>query len=175
MDATSKILEIQKQMIQLLCSIKIPNGVLPHTVFVEEEDEHGDPTFTKYRLVSINRKKETCVLYDMREQKTTFNLTAINVDWLATVLDRCNELMSGKKLEFPEADSNKELWAFLYPFNRFRRNTPDGKIIAGYEKYNHKMPEVEKLTPDEFAEKINDDKFNEQEYYVRFIKLPKIG
>ncbi len=172
MDATNKILELQKQMIQLLCSIRIPDGVLPHTVFVEEEDDHGDPTFTKYRLVSVNREKETCVLHDMQERKVTVNLTAINVDWLAAVLDRCGELMSRKKLEFPDTDSKKELWAFLYPLNRFRRNTPDGKIIAGYEKYNHKVPEVEKLTPDELAERINDDTFNDQEYYIRFIKLP---
>lgn len=174
MDSTSKIRDLQKQIIQLLCSTTIPKETLPHTVFVEEVDDKGDPTYTKYLLVSINRKKETCVLRDMTEREEDFNLTDINIDWLVTVLDRSYELKPRKKREFPETDSKKEFWAFLYPYSRFQRDTTDKKIVAGYEKYNHKEPEVEKLTPDELAEKINDNQFNNEEYYVRFIELPKV-
>ncbi|NDV80785.1 hypothetical protein [Bacteroides sp. 51] len=65
---------------------------------------------------------------------------------------------------------NKELTVFLYPLERFERNIPDETIISAYESPDEIYPEVEKLTPDEFAERINDDMFNDQEYYVRFIK-----
>ena len=171
MDSTSKIRDLQKQIIQLLCNTKIQNGVLPHTVFVEEEDAQGDPTYTKYRLISINRKEETCILQNTMGREGTFNLMDINIEWLSTVLDRCHELIPNKKQEFPEAKSSKELWAFLYPIGRFQHNTPDHRIINGYEKYNHKDPKVEKLTPDELAEMINDGRFNDLEYYLRFIEL----
>lgn len=173
MNATSKLSELQKQMIQLLCSNTVPSGVLPHTVFVEEVDNEGNPTYTKCSLVSINREKQTCVLSNLRRNEETFNLSDINIDWLAAVLDRCNELKFQKEREFPEPDSKKELWAFLFPFKRFQRNTPDSKILTDYEKLNTDGPEVEKLTPDELAERINDDMFNDQEYYIRFIELPK--
>lgn len=60
-----------------------------------------------------------------------------------------------------------------YKSKWFQRYTPDSKILADYEKQNTDKPEVEKLTPDELAERINDDMFNDQEYYIRFIELPK--
>lgn len=173
MDATSKIREMQKQMIQLLCSVTIPTGVLPHTVFVEEEDTHGDPTFNKYHLISINQKNKTCILSDEMKKRETYNLIDINIDWLATVLDRCYDLMPRKNLKNPEYGSSKILWAFLYPCIRFKRNAHNNRIIAGYERYNNQKAKVEKLTPDELAEKINDDMFNDQEYFIRFIELPK--
>lgn len=105
-------------------------------------------------------------------QEDTFNLTDINIEWLAVVLDRCCELIPSPKKRPSESVSDKELWTFLYPYCRFQRNTPDWRIIAGYEKYSDRTPEVIKLRPDEFAEMINDDMFNDQEYYVRFIELP---
>lgn len=173
MNATSKLSKLQKQIIQLLCSSTVPCGVLPHTVFVEEVDNEGTPTYTKYSLVSINRAEQTCVLSNQKKNEEIFNLSDINIDWLAAVFDRCNEIKFQKKREFPEPDSKKELWAFLFPFKRFQRNTPDSKILADYEKQNTDEPEVEKLTPDELAERINDDMLNDQEYYIRFIELPK--
>ncbi len=60
-----------------------------------------------------------------------------------------------------------------YKSKWFQRNTPDSKILADYKKQNTDEPEVEKLTPDELAERINDDMFNDQEYYIRFIELSK--
>lgn len=172
MDSTSKITKLQKLIIQLLCNTTIPKEAFPHTVFVEEEDKQGNPTYSRYRLISINPKDETCILSDNTGQENTFNLTDINIEWLAVILDRCNELMPSKKKKLSESISDKELWVFLYPISRFQRNTPDWKIIAGYEKYHDKTPEVIKLRPDEFAERINDDMFNDLEYYVRFIELP---
>ena len=160
-------------MRQLLCSSTVPCGVLPHTVFVEEVDNEGTPTYTKYSLVSINRVEQTCVLSNQKKNEEIFNLSDINIDWLAAILDRCNKVKFQKEREFPEPDSKKELWAFLFPFKRFQRNTPDSKILADYEKQNTDEPEVEKITPDKLAERINDDMFNDQEYYIRFIELPK--
>ena len=136
-------------------------------------DNEGTPTYTKYSLVSINRVEQTCVLSNQKKNEEIFNLSDINIDWLAAILDRCNKVKFQKEREFPEPDSKKELWAFLFPFKRFQRNTPDSKILADYEKQNTDEPEVEKITPDKLAERINDDMFNDQEYYIRFIELPK--
>ena len=168
-----KVRELQKLLAGLLCEIPISKAALPHTVFAEEEDEHGNPAFIRYRLTSINPTNGTCLLKDETGKETNRPLTDINTDWLAILLDRCYELMPRKKTESPKLSTDKELWAFLYPCKRFQRDTPDWRIIAGYEIYNDKVPAVKKLTPDELAERLNSEMFNDQEFYVRFIELPK--
>lgn len=72
--------------------------------------------------------------------------------------------------QLEKAKPTKERFAFLYPTERFDRNATDEEIVADYNNIDSPEPEVEKLTPDEFAERINDESFNDQEYRVRFIK-----
>lgn len=74
-------------------------------------------------------------------------------------------------LEKANIEPPKELFAFLYPVERFDRNATDEEIVTDYNNIDSPEPEVEKLTPDEFAEKINDEFFNDQGNWVRFIKM----
>jgi hypothetical protein len=66
----------------------------------------------------------------------------------------------------------KELWAFLFPIESMDRNATDGEIVAAYEREGNDSDVcgVEKLTPDEFACRINDEAFAHQVQWVRFIK-----
>lgn len=66
-----------------------------------------------------------------------------------------------------------EQWVFLYPLEHFERNAPDKDIVRAYDEETYSDDEcpVQKLSLDEFAEMCNDNGFNDQGYYVRFIKI----
>lgn len=90
--------ELEQEVIANLRAIpKMPEGLLPHTVYVEEEgedaDRHGVPVYTMYRLEEI-RPDGSCVLYnpDSRECFPCRHLHEINIDWLVTVWERYLEL-----------------------------------------------------------------------------------
>lgn len=60
---------------------------------------------------------------------------------------------------------------YAFPIDRFDRDTKDRVIIEAYESEDndtHDLP-VLKMTPSELAEKINDEMFNDQEYWLRAI------
>ena len=53
---------LEQEVIANLCAIpKMPENMLPHTVYVEEEGEdgygHGIPVYTMYRLEEIRGRK----------------------------------------------------------------------------------------------------------------------
>lgn len=96
--------ELEQEVIANLRAIpKMPEGLLPHTVYVEEEGEdaehHGIPVYTAYRLEEI-RPDGSCMLYnpDSRERFPSRHLYEINIDWLVTVWERYLELCVGQKL-----------------------------------------------------------------------------
>ena len=60
--------ELEQEIIANLRAIpKMPEGLLPHTVYVEEEGEddehHGIPVYTAYKLEEI-RSDGSCMLYN---------------------------------------------------------------------------------------------------------------
>ena len=60
---------------------------------------------------------------------------------------------------------------YAFPIDRFDRDTEDRVIIEAYESEDndtHDLP-VLKMTPSELAEKINDEMFDDQEYWLRAI------
>lgn len=87
---------LANRIIAGLCYIKdYPCELLPHIVFVEEVGEDGGPIYNKYSLISINQKEKTCMLKSCHSQgENEYNLASINIDWLVTVWNRCQELMS---------------------------------------------------------------------------------
>lgn len=96
--------ELEQEIIANLRAIpKTPEGLLPHTVYVEEEGEedehHGIPVYTAYKLEEI-RPDGSCMLYnpDSRERFPCRHLYEINIDWLVTVWERYLELCVGQKL-----------------------------------------------------------------------------
>lgn len=60
---------------------------------------------------------------------------------------------------------------YAYPIDLFERNADTKDIITAYESdvNNSREFPVLKLTPDELAEKINDEMFNNQEYWIRAV------
>ena len=96
--------ELEQEIIANLRAIpKMPEDLLPHTVYVEEEGEddehHGIPVYTAYKLEEI-RPDGSCMLYnpDSRERFPCRHLYEINIDWLVTVWERYLELCAGQKL-----------------------------------------------------------------------------
>ena len=64
---------LEQEVIANLCAIpKMPENMLPHTVYVEEEGEdgygHGIPVYTMYRLEEI-RTDGSCTLYNAESRE----------------------------------------------------------------------------------------------------------
>ena len=157
---------VTQNIIDAICSIrKMPEDLLPHTVYVEEVNGRGEPCYTKYQVVDIDPIEKNCIIYDKETDfQEEISLEAINTDWLITIWNRYLEL-SGENEPEP-----KSLYVFLYPAERFERNASDEEIIADYENDEGQDPCVEKYTLDEFAAMLNDGDFFNQNMYTRFIE-----
>jgi hypothetical protein len=208
-----------ERVVSSLNGIKaVPGDLLPHTVFVEEEQD-GEPVYNRYQLTKLLPNGK-CVLYNPKDNLSEErDLSEIGLDWLITIWNWYLDL-SGESGPEPEPEPNRiipnsleralrllldaalheipcfeqshtfavctgalgddglveengdarmlpeqELSVFLYPLEHFERNVTDDEILSGWaDGY------VEKYTPDEFAELINDESFADREYWVRFIK-----
>lgn len=164
----SQINSLHQALVKQLCEIReFPEDFLPHTVFVEEEDI-GGVIYRQYKLTQIQEDGK-CTLEDImtNEKDDDRRLEEVNIDWLITLWIRYEELIFPK---IPVLIPQKELYAFLFPAERFERNTTDDEIVSDYEVDEGQDPCTEKLTPDELAAMLNDGEFNNQNMYVRFIK-----
>lgn len=81
-----------------------------------------------------------------------------------------------------EFSDKGQLYAFVWDCSFFGRNETDEKIIEMWkngparslnDEEDDTEYEVERITPDELAERINDEMFNDLESYVRFIRMPE--
>lgn len=165
-----KVNTVQNELIDALCNIgQIPENLFPHPVFVEEENESGEPVYNKYQLLQIIPERRSCILFNPRtrenEEEETY-LTAINIDWLVTVWDRYLELSS-----LPEQDTEPQLWAFVWNLKHLLRNVSDEELLKEWETSSDDDYQVVRYSPDELAAQINDERFNDLELSVRFIKL----
>lgn len=168
MNYQKQVNELQQQLINRLSAITDrPEGWLPHLVYVEEdgddENEFGMPVYNAYRLVDFESDGR-CTLRNLitGEDDTERHLSEINIDWLVSVWNYYHELSE----KTPEPVSEPELKAFIFSID-LPRNLSDGELI---KLWNNNDGSVEVYTPDEFAERINDDSFNDMENWVRFIK-----
>ncbi|KAA6302802.1 MAG: hypothetical protein EZS26_000972 [Candidatus Ordinivivax streblomastigis] len=166
MSLQKKFNKLHQEIVDALCRIEeFPEGLLPHTVYVEEggddSQECGNSVYNLYNLIKI-RKDGSCILEHPKTGKEEERqLNKIITDWLIVVWDYYLDLSGTKEPEPTE----KELAVFLYPVESFERNATDEEIISGWEDGS-----VEKLTPDEFAAMINDEGFNGSADWVRFIE-----
>ena len=175
--------QAENQLVSALCGIREnPDGWLPHTVYVEEE---GDcPVYTMYRLLDI-RKDGGCTLYNPQtgEHFTSRHLREINIEWLVTLWERYLELRPEKRAaSVPETCPGKgtDIRAFVWYCGLTGRNVSDDRLVRMWKESplrstenpeDETLYEVECLTLDELAERINDDCFAYTEDYVRFIDM----
>lgn len=71
-----------------------PDCWLPHSVWVEEEGDAGDPTYRQYTLEKLY-PDGMCDLHDPKTGKLEhddYHLSEINIDWLVTIWNRYVEL-----------------------------------------------------------------------------------
>lgn len=180
--------QISERIIRALSRIEEkPEDWLPHVVYVEEEGDDY-PVYTLYRLEEI-RKDGSCSLRNpvTGEYFPERQLYEINIDWLLTVWNRYVELCIEQHLppiqdidEMCTRTKVKSLYAFVWSCNLFGRDVTDEKLIETWkngasrslnDEEDENLYEVERLTPDELAERINDECFNDTEDYVRFIEM----
>ncbi|MEG0647107.1 MAG: hypothetical protein RR471_08050 [Bacteroides sp.] len=179
MTLQQQLKNIENELIANLCAITDTSKLLPHTVFVEEDGENakgeGVPVYNQYTLTAIH-PDGSCTLLNPTtgENETGRHLSEINIDWLITLWNWHKEQQDVPVIEncddLEKAKPSKELFAFLYPIDRFDRTATDETIVADYDTIDTPEPKVEKLTPDALAERVNDDSFNDQKYWIRFLK-----
>lgn len=78
---------IENELINRLCWIPDLDTILPHKVFVEDENEKGEPEYYYCTLEAINQEEQTCTLlnHSTGERSSDWYLAAINIDWLVTL------------------------------------------------------------------------------------------
>lgn len=175
--------DLANSVIAALCGIgEYPEGMFPHTVFVEQESEEtGEPVYNHYKLVSIDQTNATCVLeYPATRKREEYDLDAIETDWLITVWGWCRDLMveqgtwrEPQRNLPPEPPVPYGLWAFLYPLDWFDSSAGDDVIMAAWlhEENSDLYNPVERLSPAEFAAQVNSGEFMDQIYFVRMIEV----
>lgn len=76
--------------------------------------------------------------------------------------------------------SKERCYAFVWSCNHLKRNVSDAELLEAWrngpslsaiDEEDETEYEVERLTLDELAERINDEHFNDTEDYVRFIQM----
>lgn len=87
--------QLTDKIVASLCHVtEYPDCWLPHSVWVEEVDDTGDPTYRHYMLEKI-RPDGTCDLYNPNTGKLEHDdchLSEINIDWLVVLWNRYIEL-----------------------------------------------------------------------------------
>lgn len=172
MKLSDKTGKVQEELINALCNITdMPESVLPHLVFVEEEDDKGEPTYNKYSLIRIIPEHKSCILSiphsgkanEEERKEEEFSLSTINIDWLEVIWKRYLECAHIVEKE------EQQLYAFVWHFEHMGHNVPDEEILRAWKLQDHNEYRVEKFTLDAFAEYLNGERFNDLENYVRFI------
>lgn len=192
MTPQEQVKSLTDKIISCLCRItERPDGWLPHIVYVEEEGDY--PVYNRYELIDY-APDGSCTLYNPRtdSRENNFHLSEINIDWLVTIWNRYIELCTEQGMRKDRAaeilqeeataneNSPRQLYAFLWSCNYMNRNISDEEIIEAWDngpsrsktdEDDDELYEVEKLTPDELAERINDENFAFAEDYIRFIEI----
>lgn len=181
-EALGHIKAIEMQLINRLCWIPDPEIILPHMVFIEDVNEKGEPEYYHCTLEAINPNERTCTLFNRPtgERDSDWQLSAINIDWLDTLWKRYREQKTDvdpELLYLAENDNCEEqkqrpgeIFAFVFPASRLKRNATDAEILADYENNQEEEELTVKFTPDEFAAYCNDGFFNDLEQSVRCIQ-----
>lgn len=95
MTPQEQLKQLTEKIVATLCRItEYPDYWLPHSVWVEEVGDTGDPTYRHYMLEKI-RPDGTCDLHNPDTGKLEHDdchLSEINIDWLVTVWNRYIEL-----------------------------------------------------------------------------------
>lgn len=102
--------DLVKDVVKNLCQIKDTSHLLPHVVYIEEEDENGEPEYNKYTLIEI-RNDGGCSVLDCNGIRIDqmYSLSDINIDWLITVWCRHIDLLTGDDRSGKRNISMKEL------------------------------------------------------------------
>lgn len=172
MNYQNRVRELRNEIIAEFHKIKErPEGWLPHTVFVEDENvdcsEPGAPVYNQYKLLDYLPDGECQLLNVITGEEEVGSLSEIEIDWLVTVLNWYGELTGNHII----AEESKESYAFLYAVETMERNATDEEIVQSWEDRDGSDLSTQRFTLDEFAEFANDECFCESQWWVRFIKM----
>lgn len=101
---------------------------------------------------------------------------------IKAILNCCYRVTSSFKDKFLQNPPQVELCVFIWNCQHLNRDVSDEELIKNWEfgpsrsqfdEEDEELYEVEKLTPDEFAEGYNDECYVSVCDYIRFIEIPK--
>lgn len=155
---------IYDDLIGKLSSVKDFKDILPHTVFVEEDEEEGDPDnqrrYHRYFLHAVLPHGQALLSDPHTNIWQQVDLRAINIEWLITIWKAYQSFVI-----------TKELRIFLYPVDRFDRNTPEGKILAAWREDTEQTSEIYSYTPQKYAAEFNDENSGVSSHWMRCIYI----
>lgn len=145
MTPQEQIKDITDKLVSDLCHItRYPDGWLPHSVWVEEEDDDGAPVYRHYILKAL-RPDGTCDLHDPvtgRLEHDDCYLSEINIDWLITVWNRYMELCAGqgiwreRVIHLLERETGASLSDILkFVGDHWHNHAPDEKNILSFRQW----------------------------------------
>lgn len=172
MNTKNVVDKIQEEIIDDICRIKDTTDLLPHTVYVEEVNDDGDPQYKAYLLTKLlsgvdanfPSVSRSCILLNLKTgEEEQHYLSEICLDWLVTIWEHYEEVQVKKLSQQPSV--------FIYPKKRFEHNVSDEEIVSAfYDDVSDIHPHIRRLTLAEFADEINEGGFDGCSFWVRFIE-----
>jgi hypothetical protein len=155
---------IYDDLIGKFSSVKDFKDILPHTVFVEEDQEDGDPDnerrYHRYFLQAVLPHGQALLSDPHTNIRQQVDLRAINIEWLITIWEAYQSFLI-----------TKELRIFLYPVDNFDRGTPDEEILAAWREDIGQTSEIYSYAPQEYAAEFNDENSGVASHWMRCIYI----
>lgn len=138
----SQINNLHQSLVKQLSNIPIfPEGLLPHTVFIEEESDTGYPVYNRYELLDISPDGSCTVRTPGSGEITPRHLSEINTDWLTTVWNWYRELSATYKESQLEHAMKLILDVALLEIPCFEQSRTYGACVEALEDCGKRQPE----------------------------------
>lgn len=153
-----------------------------HGGVVEEKEFRTQEEYSAYSmgLADAAEWEDTMLLHPVFSENAATDCPHCK-EWRAFFSDRKSDVYCpdcGKLILHPSKKDNcsgeeatPRLWAFVWNFEHMPCDVSDEELIKAWRTSDNKEFQVCRYTPDEIAKQINEERYNDMELYIRFIKM----